>query len=287
MKKLFKLLRIKGVIIVITIFISLLSIGCSKKQIDKKNLTIIDEIVLGQSMDSLISSYSKMQEPQNIFYTKFTFNSISELQYNAISAHFTKVFDLSDYSNNIINLYHIGILYPTVLIGTNNVIQMDVLLVSTGIPFSINPMDVNNAIGNNLCIQQEVNELLISKIIEMYKSKYGEPKTYSNINNYNIYVIENNNIKKYTTGNEEGQLYIWENKFMKITFFTGNKSYYTTFTRNPAQYNYIISFGGGGYKKHPEIDYDHGIVSCYSFPYIEYCIKDTIISELGLKSPKI
>lgn len=259
--------------------------SCKKKEISKEQLTIIDGIVLGQSIDSLYESYKTLNIPTDIFYTRSSFSDISEVKSSMITLSYSKVFDLSDYKNSSIKLSHLGILYPTKLTGTDKIIGMNVLLVSTTEPFNFNPEEVRYVTRDNACIQQEVNELLIDEIIKIYKSKYGEPKSRIKTTYQEAFVFEWDAIKRYNGTKDEGELITWENEIMKINFFTGCKSYSATFMKNPTQY--LSHWTIGKDPELPKIEYDKGIVGCYTYPYIQYTLKDSTVNLLGLDKKKI
>jgi len=271
--------------IVITTVCGILMTSCTKKEITKDQLTIIDDIVLGQPTDSMYNSYKKLNIPTEIFYTRSSFGDMSDVKSSMITLSYSKVFDLSDYSNSSIKLSHLGILYPIKLTGTDKIIGMNVILVNTSEPFPFNPQGVNYLIGDDKCISQDINELLIDEIIKIYTSKYGEPKSRFKTTYQEAYVFEWNTIKRYNGTKDEGELITWDNGIMTIQFFTGCKSYNSTFMKNPTQY--LIHGTIGGDPQLPKIEYDKGIVGCYTFPYIQYYLKDSTINTLGLDKKKI
>lgn len=264
--------------------LSLILFSCNKK-FTKQNLSIVEGITLGQPMDSLQEFYNKAHIPLEVYFTKSEFTDVSQLKYNVLKLYNTKIFDLSTYRNNSIDLSHIGILYPIRLKGTDNLIQMQVLLAHTTEPSFFNGKRVNSIIGDRNCIEQECNELIINDIIDIYTSKYGTPKVRYKTKNIAVYVIEGNNIKKYEETEEEGELISWENEAMYIDFFTGCPSYRSSFLTNPAQYQWHYSVGGPS--KLPEIDYSKGQCKSYTCPYISYRLKNEAIESLELDKKKI
>ena len=259
--------------------------SCSNEKISKEQLTIIDGIVLGQSSDSLVDLFKKLNISHDNFYTRSIFVDINEIESCMLTLPYSEVFDLSDYRNPSIKLSHKGILYPTQLSGTDRIVGMNVILVHTTEPYPFNPAGVNYLIGDEQCIDQEVNELLIDEIIKIYTSKYGEPESRVMTNFQEAFVFEWNAIKRYNGTKDEGELITWANDIMTIKFFTGCKSYNATFRKNPTYY--IIHGAIGGERELPIIEYDKGIVGCFTFPYIQYTLKDSIINLLGLDKKRI
>jgi len=249
----------------------------------KKQLTIIDGIILGQSADSLFASYQALNIAKREFITGDLFSSMSEVNSNIYNQYFTKIFDFTEYKNQATKLSHYGILYPNSLRGTDKIVCMVVILVTATSPSFENDPGIFTQIQNNLCIKQEINELVINEITKLYKTKYGTPRRDTS-ENTSVFVLENGKPKVYRAG-APGELLIWENETMEVHFYTGFKSPDTFFNNNLMVYSPLHVSSDDA--REMTFDNSKGFYGCYSYPYIEYVLKNNVVEELNLNKPKI
>jgi len=104
----------------------LLTFSCSK--FDKSKITIVDNIVLGQSESDFNKSLDSLNLKEEIFYTETAFLDYESSLTSKVKARSTKQFDYANLKN--IRYNHIGILYP-VTNESFNVTELNVLLVHT------------------------------------------------------------------------------------------------------------------------------------------------------------
>jgi hypothetical protein len=255
----------------------------SENENSKDQLTIIDGIVLGQSADSLFASYQTLGISKREFITGDLFSSMSEVNSNIYNQYFTKIFDFSEFKNQDTKLSHYGILYPNSLRGTDKIVCMEVILVTATAPSYENNPAIFTEIQNNLCIKQEINELVIREITKLYETKYGTPRRDTS-ENTRVFVFENGKPKVYSAG-APGELLIWENETMEIHFYTGLKSTNTFFNNNLMIYSPLqVSIDDA---RGMTFDNSKGFYGCYSYPYIEYVLKNNIVEKMNLNDPKI
>ena len=254
--------------------INILSCKNSKPSINQEKITIIEDIVLGSDLDSMYKDLKKNGVNLEIFYTKISFNDLSETPNNMIGMYYTDIFNFNKYRNSTINLNHFGLLYPIELTGTNRLLGMNVILVSAQDQLFTSKVKLNypSAI-------QEVNELLIKDIEKLFIQKYGEPTFRIELNYYPVFHIEGKEIKEYSSAGSKSEIVTWENEYMTVNFYKGIKSYETCFDPKTPQYSFFWKIGG-----EPEIvKPTDGNLYSYSMPYISYKLKDTTLKMLDLK----
>ena len=263
-------------LIPIYLMLLLLVVSCKDDNptFTEESITITENVVLGSDMDSMYQDFKDRNVNSGTFYTRISFNDYSEANENIIGMYYTDIFNLSNYSNSIINLNHYGFLYPTKLTGTNRLLGMNILLVSTQ-----KQLFTSNVKLNAPSVLQEVNELLIKDIENLFNKKYGKPIYRIKRNYYPVFHIEGKQIKEYASAGAEGEIVSWENDFMTIEFFKGIKSYETSFDPNTPQYSFEWIVGGEPKQVIPS----SANVYSYSMPYISYQLKDTTVKILGLE----
>lgn len=253
-------------------------ISCSEeeKPFDKNQIKIIEDIVLGGDADTLFYDLRERGMKSGTFYTKGSLQSYDDANRCRIDFLYTDMFNFSKYRNSNIDLNHYGLLYPITLMGTNNTIGMNVLLVSTHQQHVFSPIKLGKP-----SIIQDVNGSLLNEIENLYTQKYGEPRSKSNVIFYPIYNLEGSDIKEYSyAGGDEGELVVWENDYMVVQFYKGYKSYQSSFDYKTPQYTYTWTYGGD-----PKVvEVEPGYEQTYSNAYIKYELKDTTVQILGLKN---
>ena len=256
------------------LFLFVQSCENSTPTVPKESITIVENIILGSDIDSMYLELKERGAKTGTFYTSMSFNDYSEANDNIIGMYYTDVFNLSQYRSPWIHLNHHGFLYPIKLTGTNRLLGMHVLLVNAQDQIFTS----NVKLGFPSAIQ-EINELLINDIEELFVKKYGKPTYKSSSKFYPVFHLEGNQIKEYSSTDEEGEYIIWENEFMTVEFYKGFKSFETSFDPVTPQYLFWSTIGG-----EPEtVEPKQGDVYSYTMPYITYKLKDTTLKILGLE----
>lgn len=267
----------KTKIIVFILQIVILLFSCNN--IQHEDLTIIENLQLGQSKDIFFNSLDSLKIPKGVFLTEPTYKDLGNQQYNCLPLYYTEQFNLIEYSKE--TQQHLGLFYPTILSGTNNIFMLNILLGHT------NDRDITSDYCNSnyggeeqtfTRFRQEVNSKLISEILTLYVSKYGVPTDSIKVGDITFFQISKDKIcEKEESLDNFGTIYIWETKALRIMFFTGFKSQRSSFITG---YN---AYTLGGTER---IRASNQIFS-HSFPYISYEIKPKVLKKLQLFQPKI
>jgi hypothetical protein len=252
----------------------LISCNDEQKSISKENLTITEDIVLGSDIDSMYKALKEKKILPGFFYTKMSFSDYSETNNYSLGIYYTDIFNLSEYRNSLINLNHYGFLYPIELTGTNKLLGMNILLVSTQEQLFTSPVKLSSP-----SVIQEVNELLLDEIENLFSKKYGKPVNRTTSSFYPVYHIEGNQIKEYGSAGAEAEIVSWETDYLTIDFFKGIKSYETEYDPITPQYQFWWTVGGEPKPVKPKF----GNKFSHSMPYISYMLKDTTVKILKLE----
>jgi hypothetical protein len=256
------------------IFLSFTLICCNN--IPKEKITIIENLTLGVSSDSLNNEMKSKSISIDRFTTEYLIIDRKQLvdESNFINANYTNLFNtVSDQSQE-----HIGLLFPRSLSGTNNIIGMTVLLGHTKTPLFLGEAKQYDYMNRSKCVKQSINEKLITQIKEMYISKYGTPKSEITSESNSVYSINNGKFESKISNEINAKTITWETEFLTIKFFTGLKNYNKGCYYKPRDKFYLdVEFTG------VPTDYSNKM-DCYSYAYIEYSLKDKTIEELKLKN---
>ncbi len=213
---------LRNIGIIKTLFISaffLLSFSCD--ELPNEEITVIDNITLGQTTPNLYKQMDSLSIPHTGFLKNISINNINDILDEKSYTHlyYSDIFNFSDESSTYNE--HYGLLWPITLTGTDNVIGLIVLLGHTRKPIlEGEAKDYASSISKKY-FQQDVNKNVIEKIEKLYISKYGKP-TYETESELNpIYTIENNGINHYLNDKGIGKEIIWKTKYMDIKLFTG------------------------------------------------------------------
>lgn len=263
------------------LFSVLILILFSCNHIETKDLLIIDNVQLGQDQKDFYLSIGNLGIKKEAFLTKFYYSENDLKSQQLKQFYYSEIFNLTNQKGS---QDHYGLYYHTTASGTENIIGLTLLLGHTTKPELItekyeliNITDTYKKRG----FYQEVHENLIQEYISMFKSKYGTPFVEDTTNLNSFYVIENNNVEKYATSqNNHGHCLYWETDIMKIRFFTGIKSHRTSYLKTPKSYSYSM-------RQSKIIIPNQYQEQCYSFPYISYELKWPIVEKLKLDKPKI
>ncbi len=258
-------------------------VGCNN--IPDEDITIIDNIVLGKPMTNFNKQMDSLAIPHQSFITKTFINNYDDIldKYNHINMYYSNILNFSEersYHND-----HFGLYYPITLTGTNNNIGLIVLLGHTRKPYLSSDLEKNANFVTEKNIVQDVNENVIEKIEKLYISKYGKPFS-DNKSEYNLlYIIENNEIKKYSDTTRVGREILWKTEYMNISLFTGLDSYDCTYNKEERYYTEtVLSFGKRIVAKK---NLEANEMPSYSFAYIKYELNDLAIEKLKLDNKKI
>jgi len=260
--------------------------------INPKELTTIDNIILGQERDKTFEAINSNRyfSRENLL-TKTYFEDIISVKENFVSWNITEMFDYGSYQNRSIKQNHIGIPHILWLEGTNNVIALNILLAHTcEVPF-YNDIMVKSITNNERCVVQDVNESLLNEILRMYISKYGDPLHLTQEINHELFVINGRDIMQYdNVNNYDGkfEVYKWETDHLIITFFKGLWSRNYVFNSKTISYNEHMTFGDTNDKINiPEPKLYLGERRSWSYPFIQYRLKPETIEKLGLNKKDI
>jgi hypothetical protein len=258
-------------------------VGCNN--IPDEDITIIDNIVLGKPSTNFNKQMDSLLLPHQPFMTKTFFYNYDEIldNYNYINMYYSNIFNFSDERSD--HNEHYGLFYPITLTGTNNNMGLIVLLGHTRKPYLSSDVEKNANLTTEKNIVQDVNENVIDKIEKLYISKYGKPYT-DYKSEYNLlYVIENNDIKKYTDTTRVGREIMWKTEYMNISLFTGLDSYDCTYDKEKRYYTETIWTYGKRIVAKKNLAANE--MPSYSFAYIKYELNDLAIEKLKLDKKKI
>ncbi len=259
----------------------LLTVFSCKNKIDKKEITIIDDVVLGKPKPSFEKYLDSLGIASNVFFTKpFFYNTDQNILDYRIKFWYTTRFNFSSYSTD--KTSHLGLFYT--INKSDAVVGLVVIIANIMIPALVYDVDQDKVsmisqeygyggISQSVCISE------LTDIQSKLQSKYGIPKIVEKKSN-NYYVLEGNNINAYRTAPDslfamlQNELYVWETKYLDITFFNG----ITDFNRfyDTAKNEYY--FG----KKQNSTS-----ILCNFGACITYLLKNETQKKLGLDKDKI
>ncbi len=273
----------------LVIFFAITIVSC--KSIDKNELKTINDIQLGISLKEYSSLLETLNIKQKSFLTGIHFPNY-DLNSHSKSFHYTTNFDFSNYKGK--NTSHLGLLYPEVIAGTENIMGLFVLLVHTDNPRFIlhRYSEPQNIGGKYTSISQHVAIDVLDEIEDMYTRKYGKPIDTITESIFITYKeISSTEIKSYRPPDIEGvyQELIWETKYLRISFFKGmfvNQEKFDTETNRYA-YNIGLDLEGKPEVQEIKVDYKNGETFCNSYPFIKYELKQDAIDKLKLDNIKI
>jgi hypothetical protein len=258
----------------------------SCNNIAPKDITIIDGVKLGSSLDGLNSQCDSLKVQQKVLYTKAMFKGSDNIESYRMKFHFSDIFNSSNYNGSSQTLQHYGLYYPIVANGTKNLTGLNVLLVYTSNAYLVSSNENTSDISketNISGISQNMSCMQIESIANMLSEKYGKPSRIFKNENLNFYVFENNQLKVYSSDSSNiGEMLMWKTKYLDIQFFKGIAS--GTETYNSKNHSYLVYFD---YNPFRNINYELGERPCYSYSYISYQLNDLAMKELGLGKVKL
>ena len=259
-----------------TILFATLLMACNN--VEKEDLTIIDNIQLAVNADSLNKQFYKNKILQKALYTKTFFEDVEELDQNKIFFQLSTLFDFPDFKNQYIN--HYGAYLPTAQEGTDNIIGLNILLGHGG-----NASLLNNKYGviditketNLQAFNQTMRTDLINKIEKMLIEKYGNPIKTVTENSIQYFVIEGKKVPEYGTNKDfKGEALLWETKNLNIILFKGIPNYNAFYNTEIDGYSFLFEDNSKTKKV------GKGDILCNSYPYISYQLKKETIKKLKL-----
>jgi hypothetical protein len=265
----------------IAIFSSIILHSCN--EIDKKELTVIEDIVLGSDYKFFTNQLDSLNIKNMIFYSESYFSGYEEIPNYQFKAYLTELFDLAKFGNQ--DLHHLGLFYPITLEGNNNVIGLNVIIGHTEPAFIINKTyGITNLSQeyNIFRFSQTITYSMLFEIKLMLISKYGQPKyENSNASDFISYYIKGKQIEEFT-GDEKttGTLCKWETEHLVIELFEGLPSRNVKFTPD----GYIVVKDR---KMLLPEDLKEGESFCQSYVCITYKIKSETLEKLKLDVSKL
>lgn len=256
------------------ISISLFIFSCNS--IKKEDISVIENLTLGTSTDSLYKQMKAKSIPVDKFTTSYLIVSLNQFEdeSNYLNFPYTNLFN--SFANQ--SQEHFGLLHPITLSGTNNVIGIVVLLGHTKEPVLLGNTSQYKYLNTSKFIKQSVNKKLIEQITDMYTSKYGVPKNEYSSEYHDVYKITDGKIKEFSSDNIEGKTIVWETEYLEITFFTGFKNYFEGCYYKPIDKFYLdINF------TNVPVDYNNRM-DCYAYSFIQYKLKENAIKQLKLNT---
>ncbi len=203
-------------------------------------------------------------------------------QWNQVGGFYTTRFNHNPH-NTAWGNECIGLLCPVYLTGTENYIQLRVLLCNTQTPtlFQSGAPDLSDY----LAVNQNVNQNIVAEIVNLYTNKYGTP-TRIDSNFTGFYVIEKGSYTFY--GSYDGRTavrYVWKNKYLDVELFSGFESKSCKYDMTVKGYKFPMWTNPANANDPLQLGVDE--IPCREFPYIEYRLTDTAIAELALDKVKI
>lgn len=265
---------------IILISILLFIIACDT---ERKNLKAIDDIELGMTEKEFKSQLDSLNIPKKGFITKVLITSNDEYVNNLLHANYTKLFNSSPFNNGEYN--HWGILVPEKYDGTDNIVQLNVLLVHAGRLMALGKNGIKSFSENDKDIfgeacEQYVRTDFIDYVGDLYIKNYGNPKDSTSVTEYPYYWIKGENKKEYQTdGTYNGDLLEWETDALIIKFFKGIKVSDVYYDKLLQGYIFPLTENKNSQN---EFEENEDRVQVTKFAYISYRIKDDIIHNLKL-----
>jgi hypothetical protein len=197
----------------------------------------IEDIQLGISLDSYYKSNDSLNISKNIFYTQWIFDSYDEAKDHEISMYYTDIFDFAESINTQNNIHHYGFITPQLKPNSEIIYSYNVLLGHTNNALGINEKDgifnLTKTTKKQSFIQISAT-LVINKVEQLLKSKYGEPEL-TTINFNKFYLIEGKKFSEKTNSDMNGELLTWTTKLYKVFLFKGfddKKNTYNTIDKS-------------------------------------------------------
>jgi len=257
----------------IAIGIAIICISCNN--LTKQDLTIVDNLRLGQSVENFYKECDSLGIKEYILLSENPLYKNMNLEDIAIRANYTERFNVGRFCGNNT---HVGAIHITTLQGTDNISKISILLGNIEKPYDpdhiINPEQRNEIYH----FEQNVNINMLEDIKNLIISKYGLPIDTLYGDNMSFEVFEGNMINKARQVDEDvGILYIWETNALIISFFTGISNPLCFYRIKQGEY-WSTMYG---------VELTENQIKCLAYPYVSYELKPKIIEKLKINKVKI
>lgn len=261
------------------LYITLINIAlfsCETKS-SKEKLTIIDNIVLGESKEEFQKTLKSLNVPNKNFYTSWILFRPDDTIIQKINFHYTNQFNFDEYIDKENTIEHIGVFVPEFL-NNKNLTSFTILLGHTN--KAITPNDTLNKKSRYIQLRQDVAKVIIKKIEDLFTLRYGKPETQIDTSRFvDYYLLFENSIQKNSMESSYHYTLKWETEYYTVTFFSGTdlnayyipgKGYSQSSNRLYSNLSQEALFGN----QQP----------CLSVPYIKYELNTKGFELLGLKN---
>jgi hypothetical protein len=258
------------------IFILFCLISCNNK-VPKDKLTIIDNLILGETKEEYQAQLKQLDIPNKNFYTQWLLFKPDDTVINKINFYYTKQFNFSEFIDKANSIEHLGVFVPE-FINNKNLSSLTILLGHTD--EALATFDSIKVKGKYTQFRQDVSKEIINKIKDLYSIKYGKPEIQVDTTTYKeYYLLFENAIQKNSIQSVEHCTYIWETEYFRLTFFAGTNlnAYYIPGKGYSQSTNRLFtnlkseSLSGN---QQP----------CYSVPYIKYELNSKALQKLNFKN---
>lgn len=262
--------------IIYYLFLCFLLYSCNS-QPPKEKLTIIDDLVLGDTKEDFAHQLERLKIPHRTFFTKWMCLNEQDAISNIIDLHYTNLFNFSEYIDKPNSIEHLGLFYPTSR-NNQNITGLIILLGHTSIPAV---PDILKDTTKILFFRQDVNKDIMEKIKDMYKVKYGKPEYYIDTTAIKtFYRLNEKTIIDGTCTDINAYKLIWATDYFTISFFSGCDlgAYYVSSGRKYSESSNKLYSNPSPQPIDPTLN----PMQCFSVPYIKYELTDKAIKELKL-----
>jgi len=205
------------------IFITSFQLSCNKNA--ESQLYILDSIKLGNTMRDFENQMAKKikisKKPgrvlNKLYFVTEQFLYQSQIQDYMTGSYFTITFNNNDNSD----LTDYGLIIPTSSSTKDNLIGLNVIFGRTTNSIELSTLgSITNAIGEPIPYFVQANRTsYIQNIKDLLIKKYGQPTEIISKQSVPFYALRGNNFSRYMTDtNNTGDLLVWDNEIVKITF---------------------------------------------------------------------
>ncbi len=249
--------------------------GCTNNNIKKYD--VIENIKLGTTNREYQKQLDSLEIKRIPFFSKQILKNLNELRNFQYSAYVTEIFRFEGESSK---QRHYGILNPVFLEGTNRIIGLDVIIghIEDAVFFEDNKITNLTLEYGKSFFNQNISNVVLNKIRDMYTTKYGKPLSNLKYEQNNYYIIEGKEMKEFVDNkNKKAQKLKWETEFLTIELFEGFPS--TTSVFNNGRYFTKTQSNKSNSENYLE--------TCVSYTCIKYRLKYNEIVKLKKISNKI
>ena len=268
-------------------FLILCLSSCSKNS--ESQLYVIDSLKLGTTMKDF-----EIQMAKKINFSKKpgrSFNTLSfvskqylhqnERPYYLGSAYYTTTFN----DNDNLDYTDYGLIIPINSSTKTNVVGVDVIFGRTINSVNLETFgSITNLVDEPIPYFAQTNRPeYLQKIRTLLITKYGEPTKIISKQSVPFYAFAGNQYGGYMTDiNNTGNLLIWDNEVVKVTFFEGIDNYNVTY--NPLEDTYFFAIDEDRNKSKK---LESGFEITKGFSYLRYELKDDYMKKNKLNEPNL